>query len=389
MTHCIAIGCDLHDRSITAAIGCGRDILGVRRWANDGDGRQKMVSEIHKLAAEREATRIVLVYEASGQGFQFLDWLEANEIETYVLAPTKLARSTHQDKTKTDARDAEALLHDLNSYLLAGRPLPAVWVPSRQLREDRELVRARHEVGAQIGQTKTQIRSLLRKYWIDLPRWFTENRNWTRRLMAWMNQLIEGSDARLPTAARSCLKVFVSRLLELQREQEWLEKELHNLANEPRYQRAYEALTSMCGVGLVTAMTFLTEMGDLSRFQNRQQVGAFLGLVPTSHESGERHDRKGHITRQGPARLRRVLCQAAWAAIHYDPSTTLDYERLKRNTKARTRLAAVAVMRRLAIRMWHRARDAVVRAGEDFAWASQKAEASTGPGQARETLARA
>jgi len=59
-------------------------------------------------------------------------------------------------------------------------------------------------------------------------------------------------------------------------------------------------------------MVFLTEMGDLRRFRNRKKVGAYLGLVPTSNESGENTDHKGHITHQGPARLRKVLCQAAW-----------------------------------------------------------------------------
>ena len=51
------------------------------------------------------------------------------------------------------------------------------------------------------------------------------------------------------------------------------------------------------------AMVYLTEMGDLSRFANRQQVGAFLGLVPSSFETGKDDDRKGHITHQGPSRV--------------------------------------------------------------------------------------
>jgi transposase len=372
MSHFIAIGCDLHDRSITLAVAFGKNPATIRRYANDGEGREKMVSELLAVAGEQGVLRIVLVYEASGQGFRLCDWLQERGIETYVLAPTKLARSAQQTRRKTDARDAEALLEDLRSHLLAGRPLPSVWIPSRQLREDRELVRARHEVADLIGQTKTKIRSLLRKHWIDMPDWFTVNQNWTRQLQRWLNQLETGSDPRLPHASRCCLRMLLSRLEELQDEQKQLDGEIRKLCRDPRYRPSYQALRSLCGVGQVTAMTFLTELGDLSRFENRRQLAAFLGLVPSSNESGERSERKGHVTRQGPARLRRVLCQAAWAAIRHHEATQQTYQHLKRNTKTRTRIAVVAIMRRLAIRMWHQALEAMCLCGGTFAWARQK-----------------
>ncbi len=64
------------------------------------------------------------------------------------------------------------------------------------------------------------------------------------------------------------------------------------------------SLTSIIGVGTLTAMVFLTEMGDLNRFPNRRKLKAYVGLAPTSHESGEIKDRKGHIARRGSSRLR-------------------------------------------------------------------------------------
>ena len=56
-------------------------------------------------------------------------------------------------------------------------------------------------------------------------------------------------------------------------------------------------------------------MGDLSRFANRQQVGSLLELVPCSFETGEGDDHKRHIRHQGPARMRKVLCQAVWSRL--------------------------------------------------------------------------
>ena len=83
-----------------------------------------------------------------------------------------------------------------------------------------------------------------------------------------------------------------------------------------------------------------------------------MGLTPTSHESGEQNDRKGHISRQGPPRLRRMLCQAAWAHVRHDPHAREVYERLVAKNPKKKKIALVAVMRRLAVRLWHRMREA-------------------------------
>lgn len=101
----------------------------------------------------------------------------------------------------------------------------------------------------------------------------------------------------------------------------------------------------------------LTEMGDLKRFANRREVAAYLGLCPSCHESGEANDRKGRITRQGPSRVRKLLCQAAWVAVWRCPDTSKDYERIKSGKKKQAKKALVAIMRRLAIKMWHRAQE--------------------------------
>lgn len=102
---------------------------------------------------------------------------------------------------------------------------------------------------------------------------------------------------------------------------------------------------------MLTAMVFLAEMGDLNRFNNRRQIGAYLGLAPSSHESGENDDRKGHITHQGSPRLRKVLCQATWARINSSKDEA--YNRIVARNKKKKKIAVVAVMRRLAVRMWH------------------------------------
>ena len=112
----------------------------------------------------------------------------------------------------------------------------------------------------------------------------------------------------------------------------------------------------------MTAMVFLAEMGDLRRFKNRRQVGCYLGLVPSSDESGERSEKKGHITHQGPERICKVLCQAVWARVRSHPETRAAYERIVAKNPRHKKIAVVAMMRRLGILLWHTGLRAQLRA---------------------------
>jgi transposase len=143
---------------------------------------------------------------------------------------------------------------------------------------------------------------------------------------------------------------------ELRRQLHVLDQAITRLARSNRYAKVFRKLQLMAGVGTLSAMTFLTELGDLNRFANRRQLAAYLGLVPQVFESGNTDDRKGHITHQGPARVRHVLCQAAWAALRCSDKWKITYENIKRGMKKRSKIAIVAVMRRLAIAMWQTAR---------------------------------
>ena len=93
-----------------------------------------------EFARKRRCTRIVFVYEASGQGYGLYDLLTAHGIECHVLSPTHLPKTAKGKRNKTDAKDAQMLLEQARSHVLAGNPLPMVWTPPQALRNDRELV---------------------------------------------------------------------------------------------------------------------------------------------------------------------------------------------------------------------------------------------------------
>jgi transposase len=80
--------------------------------------------------------------------------------------------------------------------------------------------------------------------------------------------------------------------------------------------------------------------------------------VPRQYQSGE-SDRKGRITRRGPAVLRQLLVECAWASLRYNPWARAAYARLTRGGLTRKKPAIVALARRLLVRLWAMLRDGV------------------------------
>ena len=73
-----------------------------------------------------------------------------------------------------------------------------------------------------------------------------------------------------------------------------------------------EALQALRGVAPIVAITTVSEIGDITRFENPRQFMAYLGLVPSEHSSGQ-SVKRGSITKTGNGHVRRVLVEAAQA----------------------------------------------------------------------------
>jgi transposase len=355
MRKVIMIGCDLHEESMILKIVEDRQMPETRAVKNTVAGRAAMIGDLRRRAKAAGGARVIFAYEASGQGFGLYDQLSAAGMECHVLAPTKIARSPRGQKEKTDEKDALDLLELLRGHVLAGNRLPTVWIPDAQTRDDRELVRMRLDVGEKITALKAQVQSLLKR--CQLRRGPGLGKGWTKAFRGWLQRELAdpvvASRSPLGAGGQATLASLLRQLQFLEEEEERLDERVAALACSPRYEARVRAVTKLCGVGMLTAIVFLTELGDLSRFANRRQIAAYLGLVPSINESGQRNDRKGHITHQGSSRVRKVLCQATWARVRYHEQEKTIYERIKAKNPKKKKIAVVASMRRLAVRMWH------------------------------------
>ena len=356
----IMLGMDVHDATLVIKMAIGTQPPATRRVDNTPQGRRKLWAELHALARSTGVERVVMAYEASCLGFGLCDEARDEGFVCHVLAPTKMARSSAQRRRKSDEHDAQQILEALRGHLLGGNELPDVWIPDLQTRQDREIVRARLDVAEKLTALKAQVQTLLKRHSARRPK--ATGKGWTNSFEAWLRGL-SGGHSPLPYGAQVALATLMRQKESLEEEILRLDAEVKALASQARYACPASALTGTQGVGLLTAMVYLSEMGDLRRFYNRKQIGAFLGLAPSCQESGQVDDRKGHITHQGPWRVRRALCQAAWSRIRTDPVEKDAFERIAAKNPKHRKIAVVALMRRLAVVLWHVGREAQQRAG--------------------------
>ena len=361
MENTILVACDLHDKNLVTHRAVGRGTVTKQTFGNSCSGRKHMLANLKQLSVHLNGAPVFFAYEASGLGFGLYDELTAAGLKCFVLAPSKIARSPKHRYNKDDDKDTAHILELLRGHVLAGNPLPAVWIPDPQTRDDREIVRTRLDAQAKSSRIKTQIRTLLKRNSISKPQ--NAGAGWTIKFCVWLRTLAACAEP-LAAGGRVALSSLLRQLECQEAEVAVLDKEIEKLSKMPRYAPAVQEIhATLKGAGLLTSMVFLTEMGDLNRFKNRRQVGAYLGLTPSSDETGETADRKGHITHQGSPRVRYVLCQAVWNRVRSDAHEKTIYEGIVKKNPKHKKIAVVAIMRRLAVRLWRaglRARAAAI-----------------------------
>lgn len=346
----IVCGIDAHDKELVCRIWRTGGEEETKRVRNAETGRLSLWAYLGKLRDKYSADGVTVGYETCGLGYLIYDESIAMGFTCYIMATVKMPKSTFDGKRKTDEYDANMLCETLVIHELTGKGLHAIWVPGKELRDDRELVRRRFDVKSESTQVKNKIHGLLKRHGIKKPE--SIKSNWTKEFMTWLDSL------QLPNGARANLDSLVSMHKAFDENVKKLDLALGQLAEQDRYRKQVDTLLDIHGVGVLTSMVFLTELGDLNRFPNRRNVKSFVGLAPSSHESGDVKDRKGAITRNGSSRLRGILCQAVWARLANDAEEKAWFEHyIARHAKGK-RKAVVACMGRLLQLMWHRALEA-------------------------------
>lgn len=156
-------------------------------------------------------------------------------------------------------------------------------------------------------------------------------------------------EMKLNRELRRVLDPLAETIAELTTRIETLEREL---VEEARADELVLRLQDIPGVGPLVCLAFVGWVDRAERFRRSRDVGACLGLRPRVHDSGERQ-RRGAITREGDGEMRRLLVQAAHAALHAKRDSALKRwaERLVRRLGKSK--AVVALARKIAVLMHH------------------------------------
>ena len=170
----------------------------------------------------------------------------------------------------------------------------------------RNLVRARTAAVRDVGLKKRKVGAFLLRH----SRLFPRKKNWGARYRDWLQaQSFEhAADQIVLQEGIEAVRIAEERLARLERT---IEEFLPTWSLAP----IVEALQALRGVDLVTAATFVVEVGDVRRFKSPRQLMAYLGLVPGERSTGETV-RRGSITKMGNARVRHLLVESAWTYRH-------------------------------------------------------------------------
>jgi transposase len=248
-------------------------------------------------------------------------------------------------KRKTDRDDALRL-----AQLFALGQLPEVEVPAKPVREWRALIAHRQALVTQRVAAQNRIRAILVGQGLPAPR---GAKAWTAAGLAGIGQLAKPLAECAPDELwRGLLDLALTAYRQAADLVATAEAKLDQLG---KASVGVRLLDTMPGLGPRTAEAVVAHLDDPHRFRSGKQVGAYGGLVPRQYQSGE-DDRRGRISKRGPAVLRKLLVQCAWAMLRYNPWARAVFDRLSRG-KARKKQAVVALARKILVRCWAMLRD--------------------------------
>jgi transposase len=291
-----SVGLDVHARSVVAA---GLDSLTGEVFKKTlVPSPEVVIAWLGSLPGP-----VVTAYEAGPTGFGLYRALTGAGFRCEVAAPSKLTRPSG-DRVKTDARDALLL-----AQLLQVGQITSVRVPTVAEEAARDLVRAREDVRGDLMRARHRVSKLLLRH----GHVYYGGKAWTVPHQAWLHR-IRFDQPGTQAAFEADLEAVGFALARRDR----LDATIAAMAADSEFTPVVRKLCCLRGISTLTGFALAVEIGDWDRFTGAG-IGAYLGLVPSEHSSGQSR-RQGGITKAGNSHVRRLLIEAAW---HHKPRYTV------------------------------------------------------------------
>ena len=335
-----------------------RDLAGalraIEQWRSEASG------------AGHEVRRVVVGYEAGIDGFWIARALREHDIEVYVMHPASIAVERRGRRAKTDRIDVDILLRAFLGWLRGEtRHCTMAPIPSEAEEDMREPGRRREALTAARLKVENQMRSLLVRFGV------VDFRPRLKKAAEHLEKLRTIDGRPLPPNTKASLDRLMAqhRLLSEQlKEIETARERVVAVADPDRIERMIQALARLVGVGVETATTLVHEVFS-RRFRDRRALAGFVGMTGTPYDSGGSTREQG-LSKNGNPRVRRMLMQATWRWLMFQPQSALAQWFFARVAGAKGRMKkimAVALARKLLVALWRTAETGVIPEGARLA----------------------
>jgi len=335
------LGIDQHGKQLTVCIRNEEGDVTLRRQVSTEWKRVRAF--FAEISRQAQGEGFVGIVEVCG----FNDWLvRLLDEDEYDCRELILIQPERRSRRKTDRRDANALCETLwlnRQRLLTGRRVQGVRrieLPSREDAEARQVTEFRKRLGQLRTRTINRVKHLLRKH--NLQQECPTKGLDTIRGRKWLAELTLDSMDRMEMD-------MLLKQWELHNEQiEQVETEIRK--RQAKHEQA-AILATIPGCGAYSSLALASRVGRIERFARPGSLANYWGLAPGCRNSGEVTNRLGSITKEGNATARFILGQLVLHVLRRDRVMKAWYQRIKK--RRGSKIARVAVMRRLATIIWH------------------------------------
>jgi transposase len=334
------LGIDQHKRQLTVNLRSedGTVIL-KRQVSTDWEKVRAFFADLAERA--RSGGGFLAILEVCGMN----PWLLAM-LQEYGCRETVVIQPTERSRQKTDDRDAGELSHLLwvhrQQFLEGRRPLGLrrVEPPTPQEADDRQLTALRARLTKKRTAVLNGLHKILRKH--NLEQQCPTKKFQTQKVRRWLTEI------ELPALDRLEVNLLLPQW-ELSDAQ--LEVVEAKIAERAEADEQVKLLESVPGVGHYSAVAIASRIGNVDRFRRPDSLANYFGLTPSCRNSGEATQRLGSITKRGSKMVRYLLNQAVIKVLRFDGAMRAWFKRIKK--RRGSKIARVAVMRRLATILWH------------------------------------
>lgn len=303
---------------------------GVVFWDDQLESTREAFRSLKDTLPPEEPVQCVL--EAGRNWGILYDALEELNMNPKLANPLKM-RLIAETFTKTDKIDATT-----HAVILKAGLTPLVHVPSKEVRDQKNLLRQRFWLVKLQTMLKNRIHNILDRNHLKPPERTDLFGSYGK---AWMNSLqLREPDGKL---LKANLELFEGIRAQIRQTEKWVDQELKNNPYLP-------VLMTFPGVGKTLAALIALEVNTIERFPSPSKFCAYSGLACSTYSSGGKTTHGGLIPASN-LHLRFAFIEASWTAVKVSPYFQAFYNRLK--SRKGTQDAIGAVGRKICEITWH------------------------------------